>query len=152
MTTSISSTSIDTGNMPADATDIAHELGFKSIQAWVKDETRRDGTGGAQRTRRHREKAEQQGLKQLSVTLPIELHPMVKALAARTKAGESPAMVLAELMPVPSLPGNDVTAPRSAGSLFRLEGLPAWRRCLLRWLLPRDMASACRSAQRNSMG
>lgn len=152
MSTSISSTAIDTGDMPADATDIAHELGFKPIQAWVKDETRRDETSGAQRTRRHREKAEQQGLKQLSVTLPVELHPMVKALAARTKAGEPPATVLAELMPVPSLPGNDLAAPKSAGSLLRLEGLPAWRRWLLRWLLPRDRASACRTAPQNPMG
>lgn len=119
-----------------DAANAVRELGFKPIRAWVPDETKRDETSGAQRTRRHREKAEQQGLKQLSVTLPIELHPMVKALATRTKAGELPAAVLAELIPLPSLTGgNDLAALTSAGSLL-LEGLPAWRRWLLRLLLP----------------
>jgi hypothetical protein len=134
----ISSGAPDGLDILVDAADAVRELGFKPIRAWVPDETKRNETNGAQRTRRHREKAEQQGLKQLSVTLPVELHPLVKTLAARTKAGEPPATVLAELMPMPGLPGSESTTPKSADSLPQLERLPAWRRWLLRWLLPRD--------------
>ncbi len=121
-----------------DAANAVRELGFKPVRAWVRDETKRDETSGAQRTRRHREKAEQQGLKQLSVTLPVELHPMVKELAARTKAGEPPAAVLAELIPVPNLPNSGPATTNPDASFVRLDALPAWRRWLLRWLLPRD--------------
>lgn len=140
MTNPISSTATDVHMLP-DAIDIARELGFKPIQAWVPAETKRDATSGAQRTRRNREKAEQHGLKQLSVTLPVELHPLVKTIAARTKAGEAPATVLAELMPVPCYQDNLAPATNPDASLVWFEALPPWRRWLLRWLLPRDRQS-----------
>jgi len=124
------------GEMPTNVADAARELGLKRVQAWVPDETKKGGTSGALRTRRSREKAEQQGLKQLSVTLPVELHAMVKTLAARTKAGEQPEAVLAELLPAAS-PLRIEAAPQNiAASAAWLDSLPAWRRWLLRWLLP----------------
>ncbi len=67
----------------------ARGLGLKPVRAWVPDTEKNVGTAGAERTRRCREKAEQQGLKQLSITLPAELHPMLKTLAARTPEFDS---------------------------------------------------------------
>lgn len=122
--------------MPEDVADAARELGLKLIRAWVRDESKKAGTAGAQRTRRCREKAEQQDLKQLSVTLPVELHALVKALAARRKAGEPPEAVVAELVRAasPSCKGPD--AQNSGTAIAWLDSLPAWGRWLLRWLLP----------------
>jgi len=70
---------------PSDASEMAcaaRSLGLKSVRAWVPDIQKKNKTDGAQRTKRSLEKAENQGLKQLSITLPAELHPMLKTLAA----------------------------------------------------------------------
>lgn len=138
MTKSIPSTVADPSDLPVDATEMVRELGFKPIRAWVPDGNMQEETSGALRTRRCREKAKQLGLKQLSVTLPVELHPILKVLAARTKAGEPPATVLAELMPALSLTDGDTADAKPDASFVPLETLPAWRRWLLRWLLPRN--------------
>ena len=69
-------------------------------------------------------------------TQPAELHPMLKTLVARTQAGESLRLVLAELLPEA---GTALTPPdgkRPESSSSWLDTLPAWRRWLLRWLLP----------------
>ncbi len=124
------------GDAPADVADAARELGLKPVRAWVADESKKDGTAGAQRTRRSREKAEQHGLKQLSVTLPVELHAMVKTLAARTKAGEPPGAVMAELLPAVVPVRTGAAAQGNEASTAWMDSLPAWRRWLLRWLLP----------------
>jgi hypothetical protein len=124
------------GYTPPNVADAARELGLKPVRAWVPDETKREGTAGARRTRRSREKAEQHGLKQLSVTLPVELHAMVKTLAARTKAGEAPETVMAELLPAVSPLRMEGAAQNIEAPTAWLDSLPAWRRWLLRWLLP----------------
>lgn len=126
--------------MPLDVAGAARELGLKPVRAWVPDDEKlKSRSAGAERVRRCRQKAEQQGLKQLSITVPAELHPMLKTLAARTKAGEQADVVLAELIPKPSIARPDVANEQPATTLATLEGLPAWRRWLLRWLLPRDI-------------
>lgn len=142
MTNPISST-----NQPAefieddkqmDDADAARGIGFKPIRAWVPDETKKERTAGARRTQRCREKAELQGLKQLSITLPVDLHPMVKTLATRTKAGEPLETVLAKLMPAPSPARKETVIPDSDSLAASLASLPAWRRWLLLWLLPAE--------------
>jgi len=140
MTDPISSTNsiADNGrsDIPFDVAGAARELGLIPIRAWVADQKKKDGTSGADRTRRSREKAEQQGLKQLSITLPADLHPKLKTFAARTKSGEPPEAVLAELFTPSCTPNEYATDKSSDSSATWLDALPAWRRWLLRWLMP----------------
>ena len=145
MTDLISSTNPTADSLMSDTPDVAsaaRELGLKPVRAWVPDEKKKAGTAGAERTRRCREKAEQQGFKQLSVTLPTELHPMLKTLSARTKAGEPPEAVLAELLQgQPGLPGIthapiDTRQSCATPLMLLLQSLSPLRRWLLMYLLP----------------
>lgn len=141
MNTTISNTTTDVGNMPAHTRDIAgiagiaRDLGLKQTQAWVVDETVHVKSSGAERVRRHREKVEQQGFKQLSAIFPAELHPWVKELAARTRAGNSLKTAIAELMPASIQPDQNRILTHTEAALMLLNALPTWRRWLLRWLL-----------------
>ncbi|NMF90725.1 hypothetical protein [Aromatoleum petrolei] len=145
MTDPISSTNptADTllNDTPLDVAGAARELGLKPVRAWVPDEKKKASTAGAERVRRCRAKAEQQGFKQLSITVSAELHPMLKTLAARTKAGEPAEAVLAELLPESSISPSVTADKHPESSVAWLDALPAWRRWLLRWLLPRGVAS-----------
>ena len=125
-------------DIPLDVAGAARELGLKPVRAWVTDEKQKARSAGAERVRRSREKAEQQGLKQLSITVPAELHPALKTLAVRTKAGEPADAVLAELFLKPVVSCPDVADAQPGATLAWLEALPSWRRWLLRWLLPRN--------------
>lgn len=129
-------------DMPLDVAGAARELGLKPVRAWVPDEKQKARSAGAERVRRCRVKAEQQGLKQLSITVPEELHPALKALAARTKAGEPAGAVLAELFPKPGTACPSVADAQPNTILTWLDALPAWRRWLLRRLLPLDATKA----------
>lgn len=116
--------------------DAARNLGLKPVRAWVAAE-KKASSPGAERVRRSRERAEESGLKQISVTLPTELHPMLKTLATRTKAGEPVLSVLTEL--VPDLQSSASTPAAGLQPAARERGqLSAWRLWLLRWLLPSD--------------
>lgn len=118
---------------PADLAAAAHSLGLMQVRAWVPNNTDKARTAGAKRTKRSRETAEQQGVKQLSVTLPIELHDQVKAWATRIRAGESAALVWADLASAQ----NPLSASMSLSPTpVKLLG---WRRWLLRWLLPTEL-------------
>ena len=117
-----------------DVASAARALGMKPVHAWVPGNNKKSGTAGAERTRRSREKSEQLGLKQLSITLPAELHPMLKALATRTKEGETVDAVLAELFPYRAAGQglSPVVEPKIRPDLTFISG---WRRFLIRWLL-----------------
>ncbi|RQW27243.1 hypothetical protein EHS17_08160 [Rhodobacteraceae bacterium CH30] len=150
-------TALEKGNAlvgePAKLRQRASELGLKPVSAWVeREQLPHERSVAAERVRRSREKAEQSGLKQLSITVPLALHPVLKTLAARTKAGEPVEAVVAELFPqLPArLPadskvgagaGTGVGTGTGAGfgvgavEADWLAGLPLWRRWLLRYLL-----------------
>jgi len=128
------------GDTPPDVAGAARELGLKPVRAWVPDETKQVRTAGAERVRRCRAKAEQQGFKQLSITVPAELHPTLKTLAARTKAGEPAPAVLAELLPVLSAASADSSAKEVAESLAWLKTLPAELHPMLKTLVARTQA------------
>lgn len=101
-----------------DLDSAARQLGLERIQAWGVRKTEKSG---AKRSKRAREKAAAQGVKQLSVSLPEEMHPLVKDMAARLKAGETIESAAVALVP---------------GIRPLLDSMPKWRRLLLRWLLP----------------
>lgn len=129
-------TSTNSGSTAPDGScrvaDAARTLGLKPVRAWVADEKKR-GSPGAERVRRCREKAKESGLKQISVTLPTELHPVLKTLAARTKAGESAAAVLTALLSELESPAS--TASAGARPTAERPGfLRACRRWISRWL------------------
>ncbi len=127
-------------DMPLDVAGAARELGLKPVRAWVSDETKKSRTAGAERVRRCRDKAEQQGFKQLSITVPAELHPTLKALAARTKAGEPAPAVLAELLPELSVASADSTEKGPAEPAGWLKTPPAELHPMLTTLVARTQA------------
>lgn len=118
---------------PAEFATAVRNLGLTQVRAWVPDKADGARSAGAKRTRRSRENAQRQGVKQLSVTLPTELHEPIKVMAARIRAGEPAALVWTDLVttqnPMPT-PTNLPPAPVK---------IPVWRRWLLRWLLPTDL-------------
>lgn len=142
---------------PADIAAAARHLGLKPVRAWVPDNPAKPRSSSAERTRRSRTKAEQQGLKSLSVLLPVDLHEPVKALAVRVRAGELPAEVWAGLLEhvkalVVRAPAGEPAAKTVADlSLAQAQApsppsLPTthakprgWRLWLLRWLLPSEL-------------
>ena len=106
----------------------AKTIGLKPTHAWVLDENNKCSLAAA-RAKRCREKAESHGLSQISITTPTALHPMLKLLAARTKAGEPAETVLAEL-----------AAEQNCNATHKfLHELPLWRRLFLRLFLPREL-------------
>lgn len=128
------------GDTPPDVAGAARELGLKPVRAWVPDETKKTRTAGAERVRRSRAKAEQRGLKQLSITVPEELHPALKTLAARTKAGEPAPAVLAELLPELSAVSGSSIDNDPAESLAWLKTQPAELHPMLKTLVARIQA------------
>lgn len=117
---------------PAELAAAAHRLGLRQVRAWMPDEASKSRSAGAKRTKRARENAALQGNKQLSVTLPAELHEPVKALAARIRAGEPAAQVWADLSPAQNQTPTQASLPRVLAKPL------GWRRWLLRWLLPSE--------------
>lgn len=126
-----------------DINSAARGLGLKPVRAWVPDGTKNNRNANAARTKRSREKAEAQGLRQLSITLPAALHPMLRTLAARTKAGESVENVVADLIDKRAPQhGDQAPAAQTAGAgaaTPTIRNLPAWRRALIWWLLTPDL-------------
>lgn len=118
---------------PAELAAEAQRLGLRLTRAWVQDKPAKSRSPAAERTKRHREKAERLGIKQLSVSLPVDLHGPVKALATRVQAGEPVAQVWADLAPAESR----TSAPASVQAASTNSG--GWRGWLLRWLLPRRL-------------
>lgn len=138
--TSNQTADIPLNEIPLDVADAARGLGLKPVRAWVPDEKKKATTAGAERVRRCREQAEQLGFKQLSITAPIDLHPMLKTLAARTKAGEPASAVLAELLPELSAASADSSAKDQAESLAWLKTLPVELHPMLKTLVARTQA------------
>jgi hypothetical protein len=99
---------------PTDATvtaidSAARDLGLKSVRAWVPDAEGKRRSLGAERAQRHRERKEHDGIKQISVMLPSDLHPALRELAKRTRDGESVHSALHDIFPasavtVPAVP------------------------------------------------
>lgn len=148
---------------PAYIDTAARHLGLKPVRAWVPDNPAKPRSSSAERTRRSREKAKQQGIEPLSVLLPVDLHEPVKALAVRVREGELAAEVWADLLKhmkvltVRAQPGEiaakissdlspaqpqassppgqpNPTSPSAAQAKPR-----GWRCWLLRWLLPPEL-------------
>lgn len=118
----------------ADIRQAALALGLKPVQAYLPDEAaKKQRSAGAERTKRAREKAQAQGVKQVSISLPVELHEKVRELSRRTRAGEEADTVWAELGP-PATAAKPAESLPSPPLLELLQALPSWRRWLLRLL------------------
>lgn len=131
-------------NKPADVAatidDGARELGLKPVRAWVPDSQGKHRSSAAKRTQRHRERKEQDGLKQISLTLPTALHPALREFAKRTRDGESAHLVLRDVFSAtPVTASAPPTGPEVSSFDAQLEkllgSLPTWRQWLLRRLL-----------------
>lgn len=136
-----------TKDTPTQATAVDMEatlrgIGLAPVKAWVPGPATKT-SATAKRTKKARDKAAENGLKQLSITLPIEVHALAREFATRTKTGEPVANVLDDLklqvgevsVEVSSAAPATVTpAPTAA-----LVGLSAWRRWLICLVLPAEV-------------
>lgn len=118
------------------------DIGLAPVRAWVRGPAAKT-SATAKRTKKARDKAAENGLKQLSITLPFTFHALAREFAIRTKAGEPVASVLDDLrlqvggasVEVSSAaPATITPAPTAA-----LVGLSAWRRWLICLVLPAEV-------------
>lgn len=153
-----------TNDTPIQATAVDMEatlrgIGLAPVKAWVPGPATKT-SATAKRTKKARDKAAENGLKQLSITLPVTLHPLARELAARTKAGEPASQVLDDLRvrvdevsieassaaPVTITPTSaSAPSPEEAsiptpvpGSAAVFVGLSAWRCWLISLILPAE--------------
>jgi hypothetical protein len=126
-----------------DLNAVARQLGMKLITALVPDESvQQTASGGAERTRRSRDKSAAAGIKQMSLAVPLEHHALLKVFAERTRAGEPAATVLTEM-----LRGLTTEAIPPAPVLPTLQ---IWRRWLIQRLLPAEWLRQLPIFQRKS--
>lgn len=115
--------------------------GLTPVRAFVRTRAGKAAT----RQQRHREKLENEGVKQVNILAPAEAHPVIKALAERLRQGEDVQAVLRDL----ARPGA-TTAPEAkpqprpkpkpateADPVAEVIERGGWRAWLLRWLLGR---------------
>ncbi len=123
---------------PADIETTLRGIGLAPVKAWVPDPAMK-ASATAKRTKKARDKAAESGLKQLSITMPVTLHALVRELAARTKAGEPAAQVLDDIrLQMRDASGGSPTIPPATITAVPA-GLSAWRRWLIRLLLPAEI-------------
>ena len=115
------------------------DIGLAPVRAWIPDPEAKRTSATARRTKKARDKAAESGLKQLSITLPIELHPLARELASQTKAGVPVADVLDALKMTFSEPENTMPATITPVSPMVFGQLSAWRRWLIGLLLPSEV-------------
>jgi hypothetical protein len=103
----------------------ARDLGLKSVRAWVPDTTDKQRSAGTERALRHRERKEHDGMKQISVMLPSDLHPALRELAKRTRGGEPVDAVLRDMFPAPPVTTPAVPAAPAMPAAPTLPAAPA---------------------------
>jgi len=115
--------------------------GLTPVRAFVRTRAGKAAT----RQQRHREKLENEGVKQVNILAPAEAHPIIKALAERLRQGEDVQAVLRDLArdgattapeakPQPRPKPKPATEADPVAEVIERGG---WRAWLLRWLLGR---------------
>lgn len=117
--------------------------GLTPVRAFVRTRAGKAAT----RQQRHREKLENEGVKQVNILAPAEAHPVIKALAERLRQGEDVQAVLRDLarpgattapeakpQPRPKPKPKPATEADPVAEVIERGG---WRAWLLRWLLGR---------------
>ena len=134
-----------------DIVSAARSAGLRPIRAFVPDERQgKPRSSTSERAKKCRDKAAAAGIQQVSVSLPVDLLPIVKQFAVRTKAGEGAATVLTDLViqqganrEFETPGGDDEDACRAM-----LAALPRWRRALVLLLLTPELRSALSPSRR----
>ena len=130
------------GREEHDIVAAARSARFRPIRAYVPIEPQsKPKSSTSERVKKCRDKAAAAGIRQVSVSLPVELASVVKQLAVRTKAGEGAAVVLTDL-------AHQQGANRECETPTRIDGpacydllaaLPRWRRALVLLLLTPEL-------------
>jgi len=115
--------------------------GLAPVRAYVRTRAGKAAT----RQQRHREKLENEGVKQVNIVAPAEAHPVIKALAERLRQGEDLQTVLRDLAkggapaaPAPGAKPRPKPKPATtADPVAEVIERGGWRAWLLRWLLGR---------------
>ncbi|WP_233863688.1 hypothetical protein [Paraburkholderia adhaesiva] len=122
----------------ADAEDIAtaaRSIGLTKVHAWVEDESA-VVSNTAERSKRCRARAEEKGLKQVSITAPVDHHAVLKAIAARTKDGEPLANVLESILAAirpqlsPAPPKQEARPAKTTWLSITRSVMQGWRKWL----------------------
>jgi len=123
---------------------------FRPIRAYVPIEPQgKPKSSTSERLKKCRDKAAAAGIRQVSVSLPVELAPVVKQLAARTKTGEGEATVLTDLAYQQGANPDCLTPTRNDGLACYdlLAALPRWRRALVLLLLTPELRRVLSSSR-----
>lgn len=116
--------------------------GLAPVRAYVRTRAGKAAT----RQQRHREKLENEGVRQVNIVAPAEAHPVIRALAERLRQGEDLQAVLADLARDGSTVAPEAKpeprpkprpAPTPADPVAEVIERGGWRAWLLRWLLGR---------------
>jgi hypothetical protein len=118
--------------------------GFAPVRAYVRTRAGKAAT----RQQRHREKLQDEGVKQVNVQAPAEAHPVIRALAERLRQGEDLQAVLRDLAktgapaapdakPQPQPQPQPRPRPAASDPVAEVIQRGGWRAWLLRWLLGR---------------
>lgn len=113
--------------------------GLAPVRAFVRTKAGKAAT----RQKRHREKLESGGVKQVNIVAPAEAHPVIKMLAERLREGEDLQAVLRDLAKTgaqtpAAAPRNKPKPTVEADPVNQVIERGGWRAWLLRWLLGRS--------------
>lgn len=97
--------------------------GLAPVQAWVR--TKSGKSAQAARRHRSREKRGTEGVRQISVTAPEEVHDVIKTIAERTRAGEALSEVLTHLAPTHDMTAVEAAIQAAASTEVRAEAAEA---------------------------
>ena len=97
-------------------------VGLQKVTAFVRAES----SGNAKRKQRSREKSEQQGVKQLNIQLPMQMHQVIKDIAQELQQTDDVTSALQNVLAKFVLPAVTFTHKR--------EPQQGWRRWLAKLL------------------
>lgn len=108
--------------------------GLVKTEAWMRTKSSK----GALRVQKHREAKQAEGLKQLNVVAPIEIHEQLKAIAKAAAEGKpmpeaKPVEIIKEIIKEVAAPiPEDVKRLAQIGS--KAEALTGWKRTIAQWI------------------
>lgn len=103
--------------------------GMRSKRCWVKT----DASKGALRVKKHREKLEKEGLKQISIKVPIEQHETIKQISSALVEGKTILDAIIQVVPAIAPKVERALDPVQLAVLKALI-VGGWRAKTIRWM------------------
>lgn len=112
-----------------------HAGGLRPVSSWV----RTSASKSALRAKKHREKMDKKGLKQLNIAAPVSAHEALKKINAALLDGRTIEDAMAELVP-PSIEIKEKIVvvekkmPTEQVAILKILAAGGWRASVIRWL------------------